>query len=110
MKILVANEKFVEKGGASSDSDDDVDSDDEDEDFVDEDDENLQEQATYNKLKKGKIDLKQKGGKIDDESDSDDDSDYEENAGEFALFDSPLEKTDELLFLKETLETIHNVD
>lgn len=44
------------------------------------------------------------------ESDSEDDSDYEDNAGEYALYDSPLEKTDELLFLKETLETIHNCD
>ena len=33
MKILTANEKFVEKGGASSDSDEDLDSDDDDEDF-----------------------------------------------------------------------------
>lgn len=106
MKILIANEKFVEKGGASSD-DEDLGSDDEDGNFDDEDDENAEEEATMNKLKNfknGKPDIK------DNISDSDDDSDYEENAGEFALYDSPLEKTDELLFLKETLETIHNVD
>ena len=44
------------------------------------------------------------------DSDSDDDSDYEDHAGEFSLYDSPLEKTDELKFLKTTLETIHNCD
>lgn len=107
MKILTANEKFVERGGASSDEDEDLDSDDGDENFEDEDDENAEEAATLNKLKKfkqGQPDVKDKV------SDSEDDSDYEENAGEFALYDSPLEKTDELLFLKETLETIHNVD
>ena len=106
MKILTANEKFIEKGGASSDEN--IESDDEDENFEDEDDANAEEEATLNKLKNFK-----QGNKIakSEGSDSDDeDSDYEENAGEFALYDSPLEKTDELLFLKETMETIHNVD
>ena len=46
----------------------------------------------------------------DSEDDDEDDSDYEDNAGEYALYDSPLENTDELLFFKETLETIHNMD
>ena len=43
-------------------------------------------------------------------SDDDDegDSDYEDHAGEYALYDSPLEKVDELVYLKETLEGIHN--
>ena len=50
VKILTANEKFVEKGGASSD-DEELDSDDENEDFQDEDDENAEEQATMKKLK-----------------------------------------------------------
>ena len=39
-------------------------------------------------------------GGNDEEVDSDDDSEdpeYEENAGEFSLYDSPLENTDELI-------------
>ena len=43
-------------------------------------------------------------------SESEDDDEYEDNCGEYALYDSPLEKTDELMFLKQTLEGIHNSD
>jgi len=56
-----------------------------------------------------------KNGKPDKDEDFDedsdlDDSDYEDNAGEYALYDSPLEKTDELVYVKETLEGHHNTD
>ena len=47
LKILTENEKFVAKGGASSDEDEDIGSDDGDEDFEDEDDD-----GEYSKLKK----------------------------------------------------------
>lgn len=49
-----------------------------------------------------------KGGKEndddDDDSDDGDDADYEETAGEYALYDSPLEDTDELITIKMTLD------
>lgn len=38
--------------------------------------------------------------------DEDDDSEFEENAGEFALYDSPLEDTDELITIKDTFDEI----
>ena len=51
-----------------------------------------------------------KGG--DSESDPEDanDADYEENAGEYALYDSPLEQTDELIHIKVTLDAIYQGD
>ena len=86
------------------DSDDD---DDGDEDF--EDDNEDDHGAAYNKMK-SKL-LKMKAGKAadDDESDPEDanDADYEENAGEYALYDSPLENTDELIHIKETMDAIY---
>ena len=36
-----------------------------------------------------------------------DDPDYEETAGEFALYDSPLENIDELIHMKQTLDQIY---
>ena len=52
-------------------------------------------------------------GKPDDDDDDDEDSDdpdYEENAGEYALYDSPLEQTDELITIKQTLDGIFQAD
>ena len=47
----------------------------------------------------------------DDEiSDDSDDSDYAENAGEYSLYDSPLEEVDELVTIKQILEQIHQAD
>ena len=46
----------------------------------------------------------------DDDDDDDDDSDFEDAAGEFALYDSPLEMTDELLSIKETLDGLYQAD
>ena len=81
--------------------------DDSDEDFEDDDEEN--DGAAYNKMKSTL--LKMKAGKAldDDESDPEDanDADYEENAGEYALYDSPLENTDELIHIKETMDAIY---
>lgn len=50
-----------------------------------------------------------KGDDIDDDEDSDD-SDYEYTGGDLALYDSALDDVDELLFIKETLEKIMQVD
>ena len=49
-------------------------------------------------------------GGEDDDDDDDDDSDFEDAAGEFALYDSPLEMTDELISIKETLDGIYQTD
>ena len=59
---------------------------------------------------KKKTDMKDGKPADDTETDSEGDSDYEDNAGEYALYDSPLELTDELMFIKETFEGIHNMD
>ena len=108
LTILEANEKYVDNGGKESD-DDDIESDDEEGSDIDEDE---MENETYEKLKKSikKFNNGQPDPNDEFDSEDDDDSDYEDNAGEYALYDSPIEKTDELLFLKETLETIHNLD
>jgi len=50
-----------------------------------------------------------KPGDDDDISDGDDE-DYEETAGEYALYDSPLEETDELITIKETLDGVFQTD
>ena len=50
------------------------------------------------------------GGDNESDDDDDDDSDFEEDAGEFALYDSPLEMTDELLSIKETLDGLYQAD
>ena len=107
--ILEANEKYVDAGGKESDDDEEIGSDDEEGSDIDEDE---MENQTYEKLKKSikKFNNGQPNPNDEFDSDDDDDSDYEDNAGEYALYDSPIEKTDELLFLKETLETIHNLD
>ena len=51
---------------------------------------------------------KAKAGEV--EEDDGEDEDYEETAGEFALYDSPLESTDELVSIKETLDVIFQAD
>lgn len=50
--------------------------------------------------------LKNGGSLQAGQEDDDDDSDYEENAGEMALYDSPMEEVDELVTIKETLDGI----
>ena len=51
---------------------------------------------------------KAKAGEV--EEDDGEDEDYEETAGEFALYDSPLESTDELVSIKETLDVLFQAD
>ena len=46
------------------------------------------------------------GDNVSDDDD-DSDSDFEDAAGEFSLYDSPLEDTDELVSIKETLDGIY---
>ena len=47
----------------------------------------------------------------DDVSDDDDaDDDFQEAAGEFALYDSPMLATDELIYIKETMDAIYQTD
>lgn len=93
-KCLIDNEKHIAKGFESSD-DEDEDGDDDDE--ADGDDPDAAFDNMRNKLKAFKNGKPQDG---DDISDDDGDSDYEENAGEFSLYDSPLEEVDELEHIK----------
>ena len=48
------------------------------------------------------------GDEVSDDDDADDD--YQEAAGEFALYDSPLQPTDELIYIKETMDGIYQAD
>lgn len=97
VKSLVDNENFIKKGFASDDEDDD--------------DENIdggvEEEAKSKLISTGKP----AGGDSDEDSyDDENDPDYEETAGEFALYDSPLEFIDELIYIKETLDAIYQAD
>lgn len=51
-----------------------------------------------------------KNGKPADDDDDSDDPDYEEAAGEFDLYDSPMEEIDELISMKQTLDEIYQAD
>ena len=46
----------------------------------------------------------------DDDYDDEDDSDYEVDGGDMGMYDSKLDEIDELLHLKQTLDTIHDGD
>ena len=90
LKSLTDNEKYIATGF------DDADSDDGNEDFED-DDEDENPNATFANVKNALMGMKN-GKPTDGEfSDDSDDPDYEETAGEYALYDSPLEMTDELI-------------
>mmetsp|Transcript_42364 Transcript_42364/g.55849 ORF Transcript_42364/g.55849 Transcript_42364/m.55849 type:complete len:774 (-) Transcript_42364:479-2800(-) len=90
VKNLEDNEKYVREGFNSDGDDEELD-----------DDADESNPSAYEDMKKA-----MKSGKpIDDDDVSDDgDEDYEENAGEYCLYDSPLEETDELITIKETLD------
>jgi hypothetical protein len=49
-------------------------------------------------------------GDDEDEEDDEDDSDYEYTGGDLAIYDSALDDTDELFFLKDTLEKMNTID
>lgn len=93
LKCLTDNEKYISKG-----FEDDDESDDGDADFEDDDDENPN--AEFAKIKSALMGMKNgkpaAGDNFSDDDDSED-ADYEETAGEYALYDSPLENTDELI-------------
>jgi len=102
LKTLESNEKHVKNG--FEDSSDEEGDDDDDEAFEEDgaDDPN-NPNAVFNNVKNALSNLSNgKPMRGDDEDDSD--SDYEENAGEFSLYDSPLEDTDELVTTKETFD------
>ena len=97
IKHLEENEKYIRDGFQSDDDDSDA----------EEIDDEANPNAEYDRMKKA---MGFKGGKPQDGdavSDDSDDSEYEETAGEYALYDSPLEDTDELITIKETLDQIH---
>ena len=99
LKTLVENEKFIQKGFEESDSGEDDDSDNAE---VDEETAMQEIQAAVKAGKKAQL-----GGFEDEDDDDSDDPDFEDNAGEFALYDSPLEHTDELVSIKNTLDEIY---
>ena len=103
MKSLESNEQYIKKGFQDSDEESDEDG------FVDEEEENPD--AVF-KAVKSKL-MAAKNGKPmdgDDDDDDSDDPDYEEMAGEFDLYDSPMEDIDELITMKQTLDQIFQTD
>jgi len=84
---LKENEDFLAKGLEHEDEADYDDEEEEDEKDIDE--------------------AKDKLGQFDADVDDDDDSDYEIEGDDNGLYDSNLDDVDELLFLKETVDTIH---
>lgn len=109
IKNLENNEKHIANGFEDSDDEDD-----DDEAFEEDPEENPN--VGFNEIK-DKLANFQKNGQpaagdnVSGGSDDDDsDSDFEDAAGEFALYDSPLEGTDELVSIKETLDVIFQAD
>ena len=117
IKNLERNEKFIANGFVSSDEEDDDDDDDDEEDNMN--GESANSDAAFKemqtKLKAFKDGRKAAaGGEAnadgDDDDDDDSDSDFEDAAGEFSLYDSPLDMTDELISIKETLDGVYQTD
>ena len=109
VKIVEDNEKHL----ASESRDFVTDEDDDGEGMADSDDEEKEFKDTLNKLKKareGGADEDKNGDDYEDDDEDDDDSDYEYTGGDLALYDSALDMVDELLFIKEALENVNNVD
>ena len=111
INVLEDNEKHLAKG---IDGNYDSASDDE-EAMGDDDKDSSEEEAEYQKTlkklqqaKKGDDKAEEKDEEIEDDSDSD--SDYEYAGGDLALYDSFLDDTDELVFLKEAMTQISAFD
>ena len=102
MKGLLANEKHLQDAAMDEEEDDG------NEDFQDEED----EQEVHNKLKqRAKKFVNGKPADGDEVSDDDEaDDDFQEAAGEYAPYDSPMESTDELIYIKETMDAIYQAD
>ena len=67
----------------------------------------------YNKLKQKAVKKFVNGKPADGDDVSDDDEadeDFEEAAGEYIPYDSPMEHTDELISIKETMDAIYQAD
>ena len=96
---LVENEDHLAKGLPNLDG-----SDDEYDESSDDDNDEKEFTEIKDKLKK-----MNNGQPIDDENfeDDDEDSDYEVEGDDMGLYDSNLDDVDELLHLKETVDTIH---
>ena len=105
MKNLERNEKYIASGFEGRDDEDE----DEDEEFEGEENPDTAFKEMQAKMKAFK-DGKPAAGQNVSEDEDDDDSDFEDQAGEFALYDSPLEMTDELVSIKETLDGIYQTD
>lgn len=104
IKSLESNEKFVREGFQEDSDEEEL----EEDDF---DDKNVDPGVEFDKMKKALKNFRDGKPVSDDEiSDDERDSEYEENAGEFCIYDSPLEETDELITVKATLDAIFQAD
>lgn len=96
---LVENEDHLAKGLPNLDGSDDE---------YDESSDDDNDEKDFNEIK-DKLKKMNNGQPVDDENfeDDDEDSDYEVEGDDMGLYDSNLDDVDELLHLKETVDTIH---
>ena len=118
-KVLEDNETYCKEEeekrlkGEKSDEDEFVDEEGGTDDEDDDDDETGEsEQQILKKIEKARKDgkyLSSKAGADDDEDEYDDqdDSDYEYTGGDLAIYDSALDDVDELLYVKQALESLN---
>ena len=109
IKNLERNEKFIANGFESSDDEDEDGDDDDEEDIME--GEQANSDAAFKQMQ-NKLKAFKDGTNADADGDDDDDSDsdFEDAAGEFSLYDSPLDMTDELITIKETLDGVYQAD
>lgn len=104
VKVLKDNEEHIAEQKKKQAADGE--SGDEELEDVDDDEEEESQKEILDKIAKIR-----KGEDLDDEDDDDeDDDDYEYTGGDLAIYDSALDEIDELLFIKDTLERINQVD
>ena len=116
-KVLEDNETYCKEeeekrlNGEKSDEDEFVDEEEGGSDFDDDDEAGESEQQILKKIEKAKKEGKIFAGKgeVEEEDDDEDeeDSDYEYTGGDLAIYDSALDDVDELLYVKQALETLN---
>ncbi len=117
LQVLIDNEKHLAKGveGNYEDASDDEGMSEDEGSEIDDD----EYQKTLNKLQKArnqnegkKGDEKEEEVEAEEEEDDedDDDSDYEYAGGDLALYDSALDETDEIMFVRDAMQQITQVD
>lgn len=109
VKILKDNEEYLAKGAKDFETDSEEEVEGEDVEGMQEDSD--KEEKEFQDIKK-KLAKARQNDKDDENFDDDDedDSDYEYTAGDLAIYDSALDDVDELLYIKDTLATINQID